>query len=158
MVGHSEILTVQRCYPQIYLACHVDHVRRKSTPFELTSHESALLAHLDKNKPQTARQLADHIGVADSTLSASLQRLVRLGCINRQSSPKDRRVALLRLTDKGEAALAATSILETERVHALLKVLKAKGRAEALHGLNLLAEAARRLQRKRASRRRIKRR
>ena len=47
MVDFDEVLALQRFYPQIYLACHLDHVRRKSTAFGLTSNESSLLAHLD---------------------------------------------------------------------------------------------------------------
>lgn len=156
MVDYDEVLALQRFYPQIYLACHLDHVRRKSTAFGLTSNESSLLAHLDKVKSKTARDLADHIGVADSTLSAALKRLEKVGCVRRQLSKQDRRISLLRLTDKGEAALAVTSVLDTERVRALLAKLKRPERGEAMRGLALLAEAARRLQKDRALIRRRK--
>ncbi|PYJ90648.1 MAG: hypothetical protein DME70_00160, partial [Verrucomicrobia bacterium] len=120
MVNGNDVLSLQRLFPQIYLACHVDHVRRKSTIFGLTSKESHLLTHLDKAQSTTARDLADHVGVASSTLSAALKRLSTLGYVTKKPSPKDRRISLLRLTNKGEVALAATACLQTDRVRALL--------------------------------------
>ena len=126
MVSAAEVSAVQRLYPQVYLACHVDHVRRKSTPHGLTSAESSLLAHL--------------------TLSAALQRLEHAGCIHREPSRTDRRTAWLRLTEQGETALGATSVLDAERVRAVLETLDTAARAEALRGLSLLAQAARRCQ------------
>ena len=41
------VLEIQRLYPQIYLACHVDHVRASSTEWRLSSRDSSILAHLD---------------------------------------------------------------------------------------------------------------
>jgi MarR family transcriptional regulator, organic hydroperoxide resistance regulator len=156
MVTLDEILALQRFYPRIYLACHTNHVRRKSTPFALTSNESSLLAHLDKTEARTASELADHLGVADSTLSAALTRLEKAGCVLRSSSKNDKRVTLLRLAEKGEAALAATSVLETDRVRALLAKLRPSTRRQAVHGLALLAQAAERLQKDHALSRRKK--
>jgi hypothetical protein len=49
--GHMRcdaILEIQRLFPQIYLACHVDHVRAASTPWDLSSHDASILAHLDR--------------------------------------------------------------------------------------------------------------
>ena len=66
---------LQRHFPQIYLACHTDHVRARSTPYRLSAKDSMLLAHLDENEPISASELARHCGVAASTMSAALQHV-----------------------------------------------------------------------------------
>ncbi|HZI62898.1 MAG TPA: hypothetical protein VFD62_19550, partial [Pyrinomonadaceae bacterium] len=57
----------------------------------------------------------------------------------------DRRKREIRLTARGAEAIASTSVLDAERVQALLKKLKPAERKAAVHGLALLAEGARRL-------------
>lgn len=42
---------VQRFYPWIYLACHVDHIRARSTDHRLSTRDASLLAHLDPSVP-----------------------------------------------------------------------------------------------------------
>jgi DNA-binding MarR family transcriptional regulator len=69
------VFEIQRLFPQIYLACHVDHVRAASTAWDLSSHDSSILVHLDREKPISPRDLAKHLGVAASTLSAAIARL-----------------------------------------------------------------------------------
>jgi DNA-binding MarR family transcriptional regulator len=136
---------VQRYYPQIYLACHVDHVRARSTPYRVSSHDAALLAHLDTREPITAGQLAAHLGVVPSTLSESLRRLETLGYAARTRRAGDRRTVELRLTEAGAEAMAGGSVLDAERVARLLGRLTPAERTRAVRGLALLARAARAL-------------
>jgi DNA-binding MarR family transcriptional regulator len=136
---------VQRYYPQIYLACHVDHVRARSTPYRLSSHDAALLAHLDTREPITAGQLASHLGVGRPALSETVKRLERLGYVQRSRRTGDRRTVDLRLTEAGAEAMAAGSVLDAERVARLLRRLKPAERVRAVRGLALLAKAARSL-------------
>ncbi|MDX6383998.1 MAG: hypothetical protein QOK48_1571, partial [Blastocatellia bacterium] len=58
---------------------------------------------------------------------------------------KDRRKRELRLTPRGAEAITATSVLDGERVRAMLNQLQASERKAALHGLALLAEAAKKI-------------
>lgn len=138
----EDILLVQRCYPQIYLACHIDHVRAVSTPFRLSAKDSMLLSHLDETESMVAADLARHLGVANSTLSASLQRLEAQGYLARVPNRRDRRQSELRLTPQGAAAMSATSVLDREHVRRLLAELRPTERRRALAGLSLLARAA----------------
>jgi DNA-binding MarR family transcriptional regulator len=137
------IRDVQRYYPRIYLACHVDHVRARSTPYGVSAKDSALLSHLDTREPVTAGQLAGHLGVVPSTLSEALKRLERLGYLLRARRAGDRRLVELRLTEAGAEAIAATSVLDTSRLTRLLRRLKPAERRKAVDGLALLARAAR---------------
>jgi MarR family transcriptional regulator, organic hydroperoxide resistance regulator len=139
----QNVRLVQTCYPQIYLACHTRHTRAASTAHRLSARDSSLLAHLDERRPITPSDLARHLGVARSTMSAALKRLHGLGYITMTTHAGDRRNLLLRLAPKGAAAMRATSVLEPARVDRMLAALHAGDRRDALHGLELLARAAR---------------
>jgi DNA-binding MarR family transcriptional regulator len=138
----SSVRAVQRCYPQIYLACHVDHVRTKSNRHHLSAHDSSLLVHLDETRPTSPRELARHLGVSKSTLSAALKRLETLGHLTRHADANDRRQIELRLTALGADAMSETSVLDPKRVARVLARLSASEQKRALDGLALLARAA----------------
>ena len=139
------MLAVQRLYPQVFLACHARHVRRRSTPFGLTEQESSVLAHLDVRAGMRPRDLAAHLGVAPSTLSATLARLSRLGCVARDRSALDGRAAELRLTPRGVEAMQSTSVLDRARFVDVLARLTAREQTHAVAGLALLARACNQL-------------
>src|SRR5271165_4423634 len=99
---------IQRCYPQIYLACHVDHIRAASTVHRLSARDSSLLVHLSPTEPLSPGDLAAHMGIGASTLSAAIGRLGALGYLRREPKMSDRRAAGLTLTSQGAQAMAAT--------------------------------------------------
>lgn len=136
------VRAVQRAYPQIYLACHVDHVRTRSNRHHLSAHDSTLLVHLDEQRATVAGDLARHLGVTASTLSAALARLEELGHLTRTPARRDRRRIELRLTPQGAEAMADTSVLDRRRVAAVLGQLSPREQRRAVAGLALLARAA----------------
>ena len=148
-MNDDDVFEVQRLYPQIYLACHTDHVRAVSTKWRISSQDASILVHLDRESGLSPRELASHLGVAPSTLSAAIARLSELGYLTSSPSETDRRKRELRLTARGAEAIAATSVLDAERVKALLNKLELDERKAAVRGLSLLAQAARRLNGKR---------
>ncbi|HVS51676.1 MAG TPA: MarR family transcriptional regulator [Opitutaceae bacterium] len=145
-MSSPSVRAIQRFYPQIYLACHVDHVRTKSNRYHLSAHDAALLAHLDECEPVHATQLARHLGVTNSTLSAALKRMETLGYLARRPHPRDRRHAELTLTTAGAEAMSRASVLDRRRVGAVLARLAAADQTRAIAGLALLAKAAREFQ------------
>ena len=142
---NDHVFEVQRLYPQIYIACHTDHVRAVSTKWRISSQDASILVHLDRDFGLSPRALANHLGVAPSTLSAAIGRLADLGYLTNKTNDTDRRKRELRLTALGAEAIASTSVLDAERVRDLLKKLNPAERTAALNGLALLARAARRL-------------
>lgn len=141
----DDVYEVQRLYPQIFVACHTDHVRAVSTKWRLSSQDASILVHLDREIGLSPRALAGHLGVAPSTLSAAVARLSKLGYLTSQPNEADRRKREIRLTSRGVEAISSTSVLDAERVRAMLSKLKQDERRAALRGLALLAQAARRL-------------
>lgn len=142
-VAFRDIRAVQAYYPRIYLACHIQHLRRTPARAHLTESESNLLGHLDERRPIRASELARHMGVSRSSMSATIKRLVRLGYIVRAREEDDARALALRLSPAGARAMQAGSVLDTGRVAALLAKLPAQDRKRAVEGLRLLAHAAR---------------
>lgn len=141
-MSNDDIYELQRLYPQIYIACHTDHVRAVSTKWRISSQDSSILVHLDREKGLSPRELAKHLGISSSTLSAHVARLSDLGYLTTEADRSDGRRREIRLTERGAEALSATSVLDAARVKALLNRLTPRERKEALYGLRLLADAA----------------
>lgn len=139
----EDVFEIQRLYPQIYLACHNDHVRAASTDWRISSQDGSVLVHLDREAGTRPSALAKHLGVAPSTLSATIARLEKLGYLSNKPLEKDKRQRELKLTDRGAEAIAGTSVLNADRVNELLQKLTRDERKAAVRGLSLLARAAR---------------
>lgn len=144
-MSDDDVFEVQRLYPQIFVACHTDHVRAASTEWRISSQDASILVHLDRESGLSPRKLAAHLRVAPSTLSAAIARLAELGYLTSEPGKTDRRQRELRLTARGAEAISSTSVLNAERVQALLNKLKPDERKAAVRGLALLAKAARQL-------------
>jgi DNA-binding MarR family transcriptional regulator len=138
----NDVFEIQRLYPQIYLVCHNDHIRAASTQWRISSQDSSVLVHLDREAGVRPSALAKHLGVAASTLSATIARLEKLGYLSSTPAANDKRQRELKLTARGAEAIAATSVLNAERVRALMTKLTRNERKAAVNGLALLARAA----------------
>lgn len=141
-VSPDDVWRVQTAYPKIYLACHTRHQRRRSSPARLSPSDATVLVHLDRPTPFTPSELAAHLGRGRSTVSASLSRLVTLGYLMRDPRSTDARVADLRLTAQGRAAVRASSVLDATRVALVLGGMSPADRRTAVAGLCLLGQAA----------------
>jgi DNA-binding MarR family transcriptional regulator len=135
---------VQVAFPQIYLACHTRHQRKRSTAHRLSERDSSILAHLDERYPITPARLASHLGVARSTLSEALKRLASLGYVATPAGSNGHRRSQLVLSALGAAAIRDTSVLETERLEAALETATPGELRQIRVGLATLAEACRR--------------
>jgi DNA-binding MarR family transcriptional regulator len=147
----DDVQTLLAAYPRIYFACHRRHVRDPETQRLLSAHQASILDHLDMVDPTTLGDLARHMGVTPATMSIAIDRLVHAGYVARIRSISDRRRAELRLTESGQRIKSASTVLEPERVDALLSRMPAGERAAALAGLVRLAAAADEVVRARAT-------
>jgi DNA-binding MarR family transcriptional regulator len=141
----DDAFEILRAYPQIYLACHVEHRTRGSSKSGLTSRDAAFLAHLGDPGGTGPAELARHLGIAGSTLSAALARLAAHGLVRIDPDPADGRRRIVLLTEAGRKVVASGSVLDPGRVAALLARLAPAERRKAVEGLKLLAAAARAL-------------
>jgi DNA-binding MarR family transcriptional regulator len=135
---------IQFCYPQVYHACHTRHERARSSESALSMRDSAILVHLDRAAPRSLTDLALHMGLSRSTLSEAVTKLEAFGYA--QKAPAgggDKRQIRIILTAKGVEAVRRNSVLESRRLHAVLRRLPARERAQAVAGLETLARACR---------------
>ncbi|HEY5946664.1 MAG TPA: MarR family transcriptional regulator [Kofleriaceae bacterium] len=132
---------VQRAYPQLYLACHVEHTTRRRG-HGLSDRDSSVLAHLDELSPVSAGTLAKHLGIGASTMTEAIDHLESLGLVERR---RIGRKVELRITRAGIEQMQSTSVLDAERLAALIARIPPAQRNTAVRGIELLAEAARRL-------------
>lgn len=129
-------------YPKIYFACHTKHVRDTVKNVTLTSHQASILDHLTEDEPRRLYDLATHMGVTPSTMSLLINRLVNLGYVRREKDCLDSRKLNLTLTPAGTKIKRAKSVLDPQRIKAMLQRLSAEEIAAALKGLRLLGYAA----------------
>jgi len=148
---HESVRQLMRFYPHIYFACHTRHVRDKKTNRLLSAHQASVLDHLDELEATNLRTLAAHMGVTASTMSITINRLVRQNYVVRKRAAHDARQVQLLLTRAGVRIKSEKSVLDPVRVKALLEQLSPDERQQGLQGLELLAQAAHRaMQRKHA--------
>ena len=129
-------------YPKIFHACHSRHVRDPKTREAVSTNQTRVLDHLDDIEPTSLMALARHMGVSASTMSLTVDRLVRRGYVARSRATADRRVVNLILTSSGARLRDAQSVLDPARVRAMILRLSPQDRQDALRGLGLLARAA----------------
>ena len=129
-------------YPKIYFACHTRHVRDEETNQRLSAHQASLLDHLDELEPTSMLTLAGHMGVTASTMSLTVDRLVRSGYVTRDRDAIDGRKVALRLTKDGVRVKERKSVLDRDLVAAMLGRMRPRERSAGLAGLEILAKAA----------------
>jgi len=133
---------VQDSYPRIYLACHTRHDRSGTSQHGLSRRESQVLQHLDVDPPYRSGGLARHLGIGAPALSAKIDRLEALGLVRRRAYEGDRRQTELLLTAEGRKRVRTASVLEPDRVTALLERLTPQEMATAVAGLEILGRVA----------------
>jgi DNA-binding MarR family transcriptional regulator len=138
----SDFEVVLHAYPRIYDACRARQVRDPEGGAPLSAHQASILSHLDDVDPTMVGELAGHLGVTASTMSLTLKRLENAGYVRRDRDPADRRVTNVRLTQAGVRLRDARTVLEPERIAAMLDLMEPSDRQDAIRGLRLLADAA----------------
>src|SRR4051812_14042764 len=106
------VTEIQMLYPRIYMACHVDHIKARSSESKISARDSSILAHLSAKSFQRPSTLAKHLEITPSTLSEALHHLVSLGYVSFKTDPEDERRTEFQLTQNGIAAMKNSSVLE----------------------------------------------
>ena len=141
----DDLFSILRDYPQIYLACHSSHRARKGKTAAITARDATFLAHIADDGFTTPGALARHLSLSRSTVSEELKRLRALGLVAMVGAADDGRRVRIELSDAGREAIVGSSVLDADRVRAVLGQLRPAERKAAVKGLHLLAQAARAL-------------
>src|SRR5437899_2413529 len=139
----SRVRRLLDAYPAIYLACHRQHVRADERGKAISEHQASVLDHLHAGRPTTLSKLAEHMGVSRSTMSITVERLVRGGYIHRRRDKRDARCVSLTLTRNGARVKEQNTILEPQSLKEMFRLMPAEELENALAGLECLAKYAR---------------
>lgn len=139
----DHVQAIQMAYPKIYLACHAAHPRAATNAMRVSARDSLILGHLHPRIAMSPTDLARHLGIRASTLTAAIDRLERLGYVERRRGVKDKRQRQLYLGPEGVRAMQASSVLDTELLTELIARLSIAARRDAVRGIEILAGAAR---------------
>ncbi|HTI50596.1 MAG TPA: MarR family winged helix-turn-helix transcriptional regulator [Planctomycetaceae bacterium] len=106
----------------------------------LTSPQLAVLKEIESGRSATPTAIAEGLHLTQPTVSGILQRLERIGAIEREPSAADGRSVLAVVTPKGRSLIAQCPSLLRDRVRDRLAELPDAKRARLLDDVRLLAE------------------
>lgn len=149
----SKIRRLLDAYPAIFLACHRQHIREDEGGNAVTERQASILDHLDPVRATTLSQLAEHMGVGRSSMSITVQRLVRNGYIACKRDGKDTRCVRLTLTPAGARVREQNTLLDPALVREMFALMNGPTLETALQGLETLAKSAKTVLRRRSRRR-----
>ncbi len=93
----------------------------------LTIAEASAIYAVGPDEPKTMKQIAETLGVAVSTPTRTIDRLLEKGFVNRKVGEKDRRKLLIELTPKGKRLLVD---IDKENLEITKRMLKGLGDEE----------------------------
>lgn len=102
---------------------------RRQVPTAVSSSTITTLDSLQANGPMRVSDLAEREAISQPGMTSLVNRLEAAGQAERISDPTDRRVALVRITDRGSAVLAERHAARTELLRRELGALDYADRA-----------------------------
>ena len=116
-----------------------DAMRAQKAPeHEALTMDQVRLLKILRHEPRSLGELAERHGVTPSTMSRSVDVLVRRGWVSRESDPADRRQVILQLTDAGKAAQAEMDRHAEDSLTRLIEELDDRERAKLFAGMQAL--------------------
>ncbi len=125
-------------FPAVYLRFHRRDAKRDGLP----AASRAILQHLTAAGPLTVGEMAQHLQRAQSVVSEVVDHLERDSLLERVRDPRDRRRALVWLTDAGLAYLERDrDVLSRELLARAMAKMTPGARAALLRGTRALLRA-----------------
>jgi DNA-binding MarR family transcriptional regulator len=126
-------------FPAVYMRFH----RRDGKRDEMTGATRGTLLHLANSGPLAVGEIAEHFDRAQSVVSEIVDGLEKKGLLERMRDPKDKRRALVWLTDAGLAALERDrEVLSREHLTKAMNRMRPADRRALLQGMQALIEAS----------------
>ncbi len=105
---------------------------------ELARHHFMILKMLQENEKFYVTEIVHSLGITKPQMTASVDKLLKLGFIEREADTKDRRKIFISLTKEGSLITEKISIRIKERFHEDIKVLTQNDLDELERGLKVL--------------------
>ena len=115
------------------------HASAEWMDLSLTIGQLKSLFYIDREESINFRKLAAALEVTPPNITGIVDRLVEHGLVSRKENPEDRRVLLLRTTDKGKTLLAKLRGSSTSRMSGILSGLTDEELSALAKGLEAIA-------------------
>ena len=109
---------------------------------QITLPQYRILVVLCAKGPMRSGDLAEQLGVHQSTLTRTADRLVAGGWVRRETSSESRREVLVHLTKAGRALVTGVMTLRRREIEAVLDSADERSRKVILRGFKAFAQAA----------------
>jgi DNA-binding MarR family transcriptional regulator len=119
-------------------ATRLARILRRHADTGLSPSQLAALATVDLHGPMTLGALAEHERVAPPSITKVVTKLEADGLLAREADPRDRRVAVVSLTEEGTALLAASRRRKNQWLNARLQRLDADERTRLANALDVI--------------------
>ncbi len=114
----------------------------------LTLGQLKSLFFIDFDESTNFKKLAAALGVTPPNVTGIIDRLVEQGLVSREENPDDRRMLLLKTTDKGKALVAKLRESKISSMSGILAQLNSTELSALAEGLSAIARAGRRSEEK----------
>ncbi len=139
----DKIKLIEEIYQLERRISHTVHYKLTSwMALNLTIGQLKSLFYIDFQGSSNVRDLAAALGVTSPNVTGIIDRLVEQGLVSREENPENRRMLLLRTTDKGRALLAQLRESSTSRMSGILAQLTLEELAALALGLGAIARVA----------------
>uniref|UniRef100_A0A7V4KE56 MarR family transcriptional regulator n=1 Tax=Fervidobacterium pennivorans TaxID=93466 RepID=A0A7V4KE56_FERPE len=116
------------------------HGREALKNYSITAAQFDLLQRVYFNGPQTMTKLSQSLGIAKSTTSGLVMRLVRDGFLNRKRDESDRRVFKVEITPLGEQVIKAVIEMRVKYIEEVIRQIPDEKTRLIHEALDLLYE------------------
>lgn len=143
MTSGDKAVLIEEIYRLQKQIGHLSHYNL--TPWldlELTIGQLKSLFFINMEGITNLRKLATALGVSPPNMTGIVDRLVEQGLVSRDENPEDRRMLLLRTTEKGKTMLARLQESGAGRMTGILTRMSEEELACLAKGLSALARAA----------------
>jgi DNA-binding MarR family transcriptional regulator len=96
---------------------------RRATDLDISLPHFNLLKLIDYNGDHQIKEIASFFGVSQAAASKTVEKMVRLGMVNREVQPEDRRAISLSLTNRARHLIQKYETLKEESVREVLSQL-----------------------------------
>jgi len=119
----------------------ITHAQLQSCCADVTLAQCLVLMEIDEGERLTVGQLASRLRLDASTLSRTIEGLVRKGMVDRTRDDRDRRVVGIRLTPTGKAACKAIHRQNDSIYRAVFEKIPATKRESVIRNFETLVQA-----------------
>lgn len=108
---------------------------------DLTLALSHILYEISKHSEPSMQFIAENIGVDITTFSRQVKSLIRMGLVVKRVNPNDKRISILRLTEKGFHTLSHLNTIVSTRLNQNIEGLSEFEKNTIMQALKILTKA-----------------